>query len=974
MTGYNRIETLVRLLLCDPANFDHYGHALRAQPAELVRAYADQIKQEIDAHYGKDPRVSLDLANRIIGIGWICQDTGITALGLMARGDSIRFLGGLREAWDTLRLAGKLFLSTGNRVGWARTRIGRVPLGAPLNRLDQVIRESRIARGILLRAGERERALGLNLNLAVAFVHIGAYHQALEIHLAAANVAETLDQRRDYYLGRLYTNIGYTYTELGDLHHALDYHWKVYDIGQRLQEVMTTAIAQNNLAYIALIQGRYRDALNLLLGVEDLDAEQIPVEHADARRLRVKCYLYLNRYREARDLAQQTIAAYSRQSNRHYTGFTLIDLAVAEAELGSFAAADTALNEAEAIFAYVGAHTWAAAVRLQRGQIAARYGDIETARREAQAAADYFLAHDEQVSYASALLLYGQAAFLGHDLDAARSAALDALKIARHNRVPWLSYSSHLLLGRAAQAQNQLRPAIRRYGAAARTIERLQRGLTITLRPGFLENKQDALHNLIALYLDSGQPAAALETLERAKSQALLNHLMNRQHLRWLRNDARSQPLIEELEQLRVDHHGYYQLAFNPALRQGQTPNRAQQEQARRDLERCEKRMRAITEQLYLQNGGDHLLAARPPTLDGIRQHLGDDCVLVEFYDDSRQLWAFVVDANGESVTPLPLSPRDLNQAVQQFQFDITCALKLCAHKGPFSAEAAHLTPVTQKRLAGLYAALVAPLADRLRGRRRLIVVPYGALHYLPFHLLFDGERYLIDSHEIVVMPTAGMLMLSPPRRVPGALILGHPWDGRLPQAAAEAGEVQRILSGDSYWDGAARRDHLLAQPRQVLHIAAHGEYRMDEPDLSYIELADGQLYTDDLLQHDLSYELVTLSACETGRAKVVSGDELIGLGRGFLYAGAGALITSLWRIDDQITVQMMQRLYQALQAGASKASALRDAQRTFLAENPQLHPAFWGAFQLIGNADPLSNGFEEQHEGDRYHEWGFTV
>jgi CHAT domain-containing protein len=556
--------------------------------------------------------------------------------------------------------------------------------------------------------------------------------------------------------------------------------------------------------------------------------------------------------------------------------------------------------------------------------------------------------------------LYGQAVFLDGEPETARRAGLNALKIARHNRVSWLSYSSHLLLGRVEQAQSRTLPAIRRYGAAARTIERLQHSLTITLRSGFLENKQEALHNLIALYLDSGQAALALETLERAKSQAHLNHLMNRQHLRWLRSDTRSQALIDELERLRVDHHGYYQLAFNPSLRQGQPPNKTQQEQACRDLERCEKRMRAITEQLYLQNGSDQLSAIQPPRIDEIKQHLSDDSLLLEFYSDSRHLWAFIVDSKQVSVKQLPLTPQDLNQAIQQFQFDISCALKLCAHKGPFSAEAAHLTPITRKRLESLYAGLLSPLADSLRGKQRLMVVPYGALHYLPFHLLHDGERYLIDRYEMVFLPTSGMLTVSTPRRLPGALILAHPWNGRLPQALNEAEMVQGILKGESFCDGAARREHLLAQPRQVLHIAAHGEYRMDEPNLSYVELADGQLYTDDLLQHDLSYELVTLSACETGRAKVVPGDELIGLGRGFLYAGAGALITSLWRIDDHITVQIMQHLYRALQAGASKASALRDAQRAFLQDSPQLHPAFWGAFQLIGNAEPLSTRIKE--------------
>jgi CHAT domain-containing protein len=140
------------------------------------------------------------------------------------------------------------------------------------------------------------------------------------------------------------------------------------------------------------------------------------------------------------------------------------------------------------------------------------------------------------------------------------------------------------------------------------------------------------------------------------------------------------------------------------------------------------------------------------------------------------------------------------------------------------------------------------------------------------------------------------------------------------------------------------------------LHIAAHGQHRLDQPDLSYIQLADGQLYADDLFQHDLSYELVTLSACETGRASVSGGDELIGLGRGFLYSGAGALILSLWQVSDASTLRLMELLYQALKAGCSKAAALRSAQLSLIAESPQLHPAYWGGFQLIGNSTPLTS------------------
>jgi CHAT domain-containing protein len=101
---------------------------------------------------------------------------------------------------------------------------------------------------------------------------------------------------------------------------------------------------------------------------------------------------------------------------------------------------------------------------------------------------------------------------------------------------------------------------------------------------------------------------------------------------------------------------------------------------------------------------------------------------------------------------------------------------------------------------------------------------------------------------------------------------------------------------------------------------------------------------------------LVTLSACETGRARVAAGEELIGLGRGFLYAGAGSLILSLWPVADATTVGFMQHLYHLLRSGATKASAMRETQRRLLADNVELHPAFWGAFQLVGHAGRLSS------------------
>jgi CHAT domain-containing protein len=479
----------------------------------------------------------------------------------------------------------------------------------------------------------------------------------------------------------------------------------------------------------------------------------------------------------------------------------------------------------------------------------------------------------------------------------------------------------------------------------------VQRGLTITLRPGFLEDKGEALRSLIGLHLRSGKAERAFEDLERAKSQVLLGYLANRDQLRWTDSDPRSRSLIAELDRLRTEHQWLYRLAHDAPSTEGARPGIMGAEQAQAEIAARERRMRAITEQLYLHNGdGGALKRAATPSVHDVQQGLSDATVLIEFYNDGVHVWAFTLDTQTIEVHPLSITLAALDQQLALLQANLTFAL----NAGPDAPVAPRLSNLAQRMLQRLYAALLEPFAQRLTGRERLVIVPYGALHYLPFHLLHTGSAHLIEQCEVVVLPAAGLTTHRGPRQPGGALILAHSWDGRLPQTLVEAQMVQRLCGGQIYSEQSAGRNVLQAPPTQILHIAAHGEHRLDQPDLSYIQLTDGQLYTDDLLQQNLNYELVTLSACETGRANVAAGDELIGLGRGFLYAGTGALIVSLWRIDDDSTVALMEHLYRGLRAGASKAAALRDAQRALLAARPHLHPAFWGAFQLIGDASPL--------------------
>ncbi len=245
-----------------------------------------------------------------------------------------------------------------------------------------------------------------------------------------------------------------------------------------------------------------------------------------------------------------------------------------------------------------------------------------------------------------------------------------------------------------------------------------------------------------------------------------------------------------------------------------------------------------------------------------------------------------------------PVHVESLKELLNQLMCHIRPALRM----KPGSQAAKQWTLLGQRIFQRLYTVLLKPLAIGKDGRERLLIVPYGALHYLPFHLLYDGNAYLIENYEVVILPAASLLTRPSPRRAPGALILSNSWKGRLPYTQAEAQTVQGLFGGALFSEEAATRAALQTEPSQILHIAAHGQFRLDQPDLSFLELSDGQLYADDLLQQDMSYELVTLSGCETGQANVAADEELIGIGRGLLYAGAGALTLSLWQVPDTTT------------------------------------------------------------------------
>jgi CHAT domain-containing protein len=263
------------------------------------------------------------------------------------------------------------------------------------------------------------------------------------------------------------------------------------------------------------------------------------------------------------------------------------------------------------------------------------------------------------------------------------------------------------------------------------------------------------------------------------------------------------------------------------------------------------------------------------------------------------------------------------------------------------------LLRTTQAHLRQLFDELLAPVWPRIRDRR-LIVVPHGLLHYVPFHALFDGESYVTDSCTVSYAPSASIYAAcqqQPDGDGQGALVLGVS-DQQAPLIDREARAVAASLPGARIFLGAnATEDVLRTQGRdcRILHVASHGYFRPENPMFSGIRLGDTYLNVYDLYRLRMRADLVTLSGCATGASVAAAGDELLGITRGLFCAGAKTLLLSLWNVHDQSTESFMTRLYQRIAGGDEVVGSLRDTMREVRSEYP--HPYYWAPFVVTGKS-----------------------
>ncbi len=447
-------------------------------------------------------------------------------------------------------------------------------------------------------------------------------------------------------------------------------------------------------------------------------------------------------------------------------------------------------------------------------------------------------------------------------------------------------------------------------------------------RIGFVGDKQTAYAELTTLLLTQGRYTEAFSYVERAKSRALVDLLASQKNIQT--RNRQSEQIKTTLAELNK--------AENDLTVVAQSENKEDQAKTRSIVLTLKKDLQEKAPELA------SLVSVTTPSTAEIQNRLSKDETLLEYYFTGSDWYIFILTKDSITAQKLPAS--DLAATIEALRKTITT----------------HTSMSFNQHAQTLYRQIFAPISPLLK-TKKLVIVPHGVLHYLPFAMLSVGDEYLIDRFSLRILPSAGVLIFlqAPAKKAEsGALILGNPkLDDKkydLKFAQAEAVAIGRIIPGSNVLlrtDASKTNLQNLGSNYSVIHLAVHGLFDLDKPLDSALLLAadnnnDGLLRAGDLYTLSLNADLVTLSACETALGKVSTGDDVVGFTRGFLYAGARSLISSLWQVDDQATRDLMVNFY-TNRPKMSKDEALRQAQLKVKKLYP--HPYYWAAFVLTGSA-----------------------
>jgi tetratricopeptide (TPR) repeat protein len=846
--------------------------------------------------------------------------------------------GKLEAAIENLDKAAGVFLGLNREQDSAQTQVAKLIALALLGRYDEAVETGMRALKTFAKYGDDRAAGKVEKNLGNIVSRQDQHLKAEKYYLSARQRFIKTGERTEQIMAE--NGLAITYTHLNDFRKAEEFFTAALTNARAGNMLLTEAEIEASIGNLALFRGRYDEALSSLehsrRKYEELN---MPHQTAVAGLEIADIYRELNLTREAFEIYAEVSGIFRKLKLQGEEARARANYGRVAAVLGDAVRARKELRKAARLYEKEENRTGAAAVRLMQARLEIDQNRPAIALETIRESEELLAKSDSHRHKLALTLLKAEALGRTGNTRAAEELLNSALLEADRQDQPNMALGALNSLGKMARMRNDTIAAKKYFKSAVKLIEILRAPLAgEEFRMAFLADKLEPFENLSALYLAENRPLDAFLYHERARSRVLSETVEGNT----LESNSPAIPpgFSERLTRLREELNWYY----SRLNRAGDDEVGKLQEEVRKR----EKEIAAVMRQIESTRGNKGPDTNRFIDPARLRQRLGKAWVLVEFVNFGGVFSAFVIDDKKISYVNDLAANEEILSLLEGLHFQFG-ALRYGAKVPERFAD--ELKGRADSYLQKLYEKLLKPLEDKLGGRN-LVIVPAGALYYVPFHALRQANEYVVESREVTYSPSAAVwlaLREKPRGKLKNSLLMGFA-DESIPLVDTEIDTLKKVLPHPVSFKGRAATFAAYtknAPDFDILHLACHGQFRPENPLFSSLHLADGWVTVRDICAQKLRAGLVTLSACETGLNKIFAGDEIIGLARGFLSAGASSLVLSLWTVNDESAARLMHTFYENLQRGQEVGASLRIAQKEFIERGA--HPYFWSPFALIG-------------------------
>lgn len=623
-------------------------------------------------------------------------------------------------------------------------------------------------------------------------------------------------------------------------------------------------------------------------------------------------------------------------------------------------------------------------------QMELKSGQLEKGRADMDQALALYRETNDLPAQIKALCFLSGMSLSGGQVALAKEQAESALKMAEELarrskttpqmlRVNALRWPCWLALARAQRASQQREAALTSYfRATSGTVADWLLVYAATERSliGFGEERQAAYRELVDLLVELGRTDEAYGAIQYARARTLAGFI----HSRPVANP--DSDLENKLNALSTSIIALRQRLLSPTL------NKPERDALKRELIELEADLAEKRFQAELSRPKRRFVFSQPVNVERLQNSLRDGESVIEFYLGDERSFVWLISRGGVSFETLP-GRKEIEAKVRQYVSVLSA-----------TPSNLHLqSSITKQRALAedLFATLLGHVLNQLPAGSKLIVVADGLLNYVPYESLVHNGRYLLQDYEISYLPSSSLIDLLRQQPKPDQvgqmdlLAFGDPvfnqsskialtrkavsrsssieelWSipelARLPRTRDEVEfigglipkERKRLYLGKDSTEKAFKQEPL--KQYRWIHFATHSLIDEQNPYRSAVVLSltgndneDGFLRVTEIADLDLNSDLVVLSACETGRGQLLSGEGIIGLSRAFVIAGARSVVVSQWAVSDISTAQLMKDFYQQLVNGIAKPAALREAKLRMLNGGSETrHPYYWAPFVIIG-------------------------